>query len=408
MSDDILPELLKEVQANFEAEFGKSKVVEDAFKLLKAKKATYSTANDFAIEVGEILARALKSVVTADRLPDGKMYYNIAKRLLEPVLGNNYKTVADYAVKVQSDLNKKAKIGLNAKKPVLNQDRIDGFINRLSSEDDFSKAQRLLDEPVVNFTQAVIDDTIKINAEFQYSAGLNPTIERRTFGRCCEWCENLSGTYNYPHVPEDFYHRHQRCRCTIEYDPKTGRRQNSWSKKWYRSNRSELERRRKMNIDIRDNNRKSDILEYRKIVDVLGVEKSPISLAEFQDLKYNDVEKYEKLVDKTFIQNKFNAGEWLDKVNPEKQARHIQSTVEKGKSYFFDDVDVEALYDKYKMTGTIRKLRSGAKSSDEKIDLFEDRPVGIDIFTVNPVNAMTIKYSKTGAHLILTYYERGN
>ena len=298
MNDDVLPGLLKEVQAKFEAEFGKSNVVEDAFKKLKAKKATYSTANNFAIEVGEILARALQSVVTADRLPDGKMYYNIAKRLLEPVLGNNYKTVADYAVKVQSDLNKKAKIGLNAKKPVLNQDRIDGFINRLSSEDDFSKAQRLLDEPVVNFTQAVIDDTIKINAEFQYSAGLNPTIERRTSGRCCKWCESLSGTYNYPHVPEDFYHRHQRCRCTIEYDPKTGRRQNSWSKKWYRSDHSELERRRKMNIDIRDNNRKSDILEYRKIVDVLGVEKSPISLAEFQDLKYNDVEKYKELKDR--------------------------------------------------------------------------------------------------------------
>ena len=262
MNDDVLPGLLKEVQAKFEAEFGKSKVVEDAFKKLKAKKATYSTANNFAIEVGEILARALQSVVTADRLPDGKMYYNIAKRLLEPVLGNNYKTVADYAVKVQSDLNKKAKIGLNAKKPVLNQDRIDGFIDRLSSEDDFNKVKWILDEPVVNFTQAVIDDTIKINAEFQYSAGLNPTIERRTFGQCCKWCENLSGTYNYPHVPENFYHRHQRCRCTIEYDPKNGKKQNSWSKKWYRSDRSELERRRKMNIDIRDNNRKSDRAEY--------------------------------------------------------------------------------------------------------------------------------------------------
>lgn len=298
MNDDVLPGLLKEVQAKFEAEFGKSKVVEDTFKKLKAKKATYSTANNFAIEVGEILARALQSVVTADRLPDGKMYYNIAKRLLEPVLGNNYKTVADYAVKVQSDLNKKAKIGLNVKKPVLNQDRIDGLINRLSSEDDFNKVKWILDEPVVNFTQAVIDDTIKINAEFQYSAGLNPTIERRTFGQCCKWCESLSGTYNYPHVPEDFYHRHQRCRCTIEYDPKNGKKQNSWSKKWYRSDRSELERRRKMNIDIRDNNRKSDILEYRKIVDVLGVEKSPISLAEFQDLKYNDVEKYKELKDR--------------------------------------------------------------------------------------------------------------
>ena len=53
-----------------------------------------------------------------------------------------------------------------------------------------------------------------------------------------------------------------------------------------------------MNIDIRYNNRKSDILEYRKIVDVLGVEKSPISLAEFQDLKYNDVERYKELKDR--------------------------------------------------------------------------------------------------------------
>ena len=45
-----------------------------------------------------------------------------------------------------------------------------------------------------------------------------------------------------------------------------------------------------MNIDIKDNN--------RKIVDVLGVEKSPISLAEFQDLKYNDVERYKELKDR--------------------------------------------------------------------------------------------------------------
>ena len=298
MNDDVLPGLLKEVQAKFEAEFGKSKVVEDAFKKLKAKKATYSTANNFAIEVGEILARALQSVVTADRLPDGKMYYNIAKRLLEPVLGNNYKTVADYAVKVHSDLNKKAKIGLNAKKPVLNQDRIDGFIDRLSSEDDFNKVKWILDEPVVNFTQAVIDDTIKINAEFQYSAGLNPTIERRTFGQCCKWCENLSGTYNYPHVPENFYHRHQRCRCTIEYDPKNGKKQNSWSKKWYRSDRSELERRRKMNIDIRDNNRKSDRAEYLEFTKKLDAKFVPISLAKFQELKYNDVERYKELKDR--------------------------------------------------------------------------------------------------------------
>lgn len=154
--------------------------------------------------------------------------------------------------------------------------------------------------------------------------------------------------------------------------------------------------------------RGNDILEYKKIVDVLGRKDAPVSLAKFQELKYNDVEKYKNLVDRAYIQNNFNNGIWLDKVNPEKQARHIQLTVEEGKSYFFDDVDIESLYNKYKMTGTIRKLRNGSKGSDEKIDLFEDKPIGVDIFTSKPVNAMTIKYSKTGAHLIPTYYEREN
>ena len=398
MNDDVLPGLLKEVQAKFEAEFGKSKVVEDSFKKLKAKKATYSTANNFAIEVGEILARALQSVVTADRLPDGKMYYNIAKRLLEPVLGNNYKTVADYAVKVQSDLNKKAKIGLNAKKPFLNQDRIDGFIDRLSYEDDFNKAKWLLGEPVVNFTQAVIDDTIKTNAEFQYSAGLDPTIERRTYGRCCKWCESLSGTYNYPHVPEDFYHRHQRCRCTIEYDPKTGRRQNSWSKKWYRSDRSELERRRKMNIDIRDNNMKSDILEYRKIVDVLGVEKSPISLAEFQDLKYNDSERYERILDKVFVHQKINSGEWGKTINPDKQLPHMESTCKDGKSYIYDSVDVQKLFDDYYGTGRLERDRYGRPTNKEIVQL--GYSIGVNASDNSEATAIKIHHSKNRTHIV--------
>ena len=39
---------------------------------LKAKKATYKTANEFAIEVGEILSKALGASISADKLPDGK------------------------------------------------------------------------------------------------------------------------------------------------------------------------------------------------------------------------------------------------------------------------------------------------------------------------------------------------
>ncbi|MGI0385884.1 polymorphic toxin type 50 domain-containing protein [Streptococcus pneumoniae] len=408
MENDVLPGILQEVQERFERDFGKSEVVRNAFATLKAKKATYKTANEFAIEIGDILSKALGASLSADKLPDGKMYYNIAQRLLTDVLGRNHELVSGYASDVQKNLNDKAKIGLKVQIPELNLDRIAGIVNRFSSEDNFEDVSWLLGEPIVNFTQSIVDDSIRKNAEFQHQFGLQPEIIRKSYFHCCKWCQEVQGSYKYPRVPKDVYRRHQHCRCTVDYDPKSGKIQNVWTKKISNKSSDELEIRKKMNIDVRDNNRKADIQEYKKIVDVLEVQNAPISLAKFQDLKYNDVEGYEHLKDVVHIQEKFKNGTWLDKINPEKQAKHIQSTSLSGKSYFYDHVDVNALYDKYKMTGFLETSRKGAKTSNEKVDLFEDTPLGIDVYTGKPVNAMTIKYSKTGAHLIPTYYERGD
>ena len=55
MENDVLRDILQEVQERFERDFGKSEIVKSAFATLKAKKATYKTANEFAIEIGEIL-----------------------------------------------------------------------------------------------------------------------------------------------------------------------------------------------------------------------------------------------------------------------------------------------------------------------------------------------------------------
>ena len=405
---DVLPKLLQEVKNEFELAFGESEIIRNAFATLEAKKATYKTANEFAIEIGEILSKALGASISADKLPNGKMYYNIAQRLLTDVLGRNHELVSGYVSDVQKNLNDKAKIGLKVQVPKLNQDRIAGIVNRFSSEDNFEDVSWLLGEPIVNFTQSIIDDSVRKNAEFHAKTGMTPTISRHSTGRCCKWCDSLVGNYIYGEEPNNFYRRHQHCNCVIDYHPKNGKVQNSWTKKIRNESSNELEIRKQMNIDVRDNNRKADIQEYKKIVDVLEVQNAPISLAKFQDLKYNDVEGYEHLKDVVHIQEKFKNGTWLDKINPEKQAKHIQSTSLSGKSYFYDHVDVNALYDKYKMTGFLETSRKGAKTSNEKVDLFEDKPLGIDVYTGKSVNAMTIKYSKTGAHLIPTYYERGD
>lgn len=298
MNDDVLPELLKEVQDKFEQEFGKSEVIKNAFETLKAKKATYANANDFAIKIGEILSKALTTSVTAGKLPDGKMYYNIAKRLLEPVLQQNHELVADYSSKVQTVLNESAKISLVAQPVELNQDRIDGFIERFSREDKFDNVKWLLGEPIVNFTQSIVDDSIKKNAVFHAKAGLQPKIIRKTAGRCCKWCQSLAGSYNYPDVPKDVYRRHQNCRCTVDYRPGDGKKKNIWSKKVTADSKNKREQRRQMNIDIRDNNRKSDRIEYLEFAKKLDSKFVPVSLAKFQELKYNDVERYKELKDR--------------------------------------------------------------------------------------------------------------
>ncbi|MFX3746175.1 hypothetical protein [Streptococcus suis] len=232
MERDMLPDLLKEVQEKFEVSYGKSEKVRNAFEELKKKRATYATVNDFALEVGDILAEALSSSVTGDRLPDGKMYYNIAQRLLTDTLGHNFELVSGYTGQVQEDLNRSANIGLQVQVPEVNQDRIDGLVNRLSSEDEFDKVSWLLQESIINFTQSVVDDIIKANAEFHYDSGLSPQIIRKEGGKCCGWCREVVGIYQYPKVPKDVYRRHQRCRCTVDYDPKNGKIQDVWRKLW--------------------------------------------------------------------------------------------------------------------------------------------------------------------------------
>lgn len=90
--------------------------------------------------------------------------------------------------------------------------------------------------PIINFSQSIVTDFIRENAEFQSKAGLPSVIVRKLAGGCCDWCRSLAGTYTYPdNVPKDVYRRHQRCRCTVDFHPsdsRKGRVQNVHSKKW--------------------------------------------------------------------------------------------------------------------------------------------------------------------------------
>jgi len=245
---DIVPELLELINSKFDERTLKSEKLKIAVKRLKAKEANYVDANNFAIEVGNILSDIFEETIDVNILPDGRMYYNIADRILNPTMSKNYELITGYAADVQRNLNTKAGLHLKAQIPELNQDRIDGIINRISSEMDFDVIKWILGDPIVTFSQSVVDDSIKSNADFQASSGLQPILTRKLRGKACKWCRALAGAYDYGNLPKEIYQRHENCRCTIEYDPGDGKRKTIPPRKNNPGKKQKIEARKQIGI----------------------------------------------------------------------------------------------------------------------------------------------------------------
>ena len=336
MVEDIVPSLLKKIKSEFEGARLDSEVLKDLLSKLHHSKASYLDANQYAIEIGDILSKALGASLTNETLPDGKMYYNIAQRVLTDVLGRNHELVSDYTEQVQKNLNSEAKIGLTAQVPELNRDRIAGIVNRFSSEDNFEDVSWLLGEPIVNFTQSIVDDTIRKNAEFHAEVGLSPKIVRTTVGNCCKWCQKLAGSYVYPNVPHDVYRRHQNCRCIVNYKTSDGKRQNIWTKRIVKPvNNDIIEMRKNLNLKVNyDTSRYPHNADGTVKVSRIVERKIPADVSPFEVI---DVVNNDGVVSRTFIDEYGRRGMRIDtsdhkqpKYHPMGAHKHIMEYDDEG------------------------------------------------------------------------------
>lgn len=232
IKDDIVPNLLELIQQQIEEKMKTDLEINKLIESISDVSNGYHNAYLFGAKTGKIVSEALQSNITIENLPNGKMYYNIASRILGTVLEKQYERMTDYSAHVQSVLNTDASIGIKSIKPKLNESKISGLVEILSRDEDFEKNKWALGEPVVNFSQTIVDDTIKANAEFHFNAGLTPKIIRTSSGNCCDWCNAVVGIYRYPEVPKDVYRRHKNCQCEVNYYPGDGRKQNAHTKKW--------------------------------------------------------------------------------------------------------------------------------------------------------------------------------
>lgn len=254
--EDIAQKLLSKIQSSLEYDIGNSKKLKELAAKIDKGMATYDELNDYAYELGGMLSKAYDTNLSSDVLPDGRMDYDIADNIITPTFTNNYDMAADAAVDVQKQINLNNGIGLNAIRPEFNSDRIDGVVDSVSKADVFDDIKGFLQSAAVNYTQSVIDDTIKANAEFQHKAGLNAKIKRYPTSKCCKWCASLAGVYEYPDVPKDVYRRHQNCNCKLEFIPGKGKKQDVWTKEWineseYKAQRKAIGIENKCNIELK-------------------------------------------------------------------------------------------------------------------------------------------------------------
>ncbi|MEG2634321.1 MAG: hypothetical protein RSA97_06965, partial [Oscillospiraceae bacterium] len=249
--DDVSAELLEKIKKTFQDSTKESRRIVTLLKLIQTGGATYIDAEQYAYEVGKALANAFGEHLSSAVLPDGRMEQSLAESILLPLLQEDYDTVSDAAMQVQASLNASAGIGIKAQTAPLNVSRVEGIIGRVSAAEQFDLIAWILDAPVVNFSQAVVDDTLKANVDFQGEAGLQPKVVRKATRKCCGWCSKLEGEYAYPDVPKDVYRRHANCRCEVEYDPGSGKRQNVWTKKWKEPSKTLEQRKDIVGVDTR-------------------------------------------------------------------------------------------------------------------------------------------------------------
>lgn len=240
MATDIVPELNEKIRANFQKRLMRNRKLPAISRMIREGTATLEEAHAYSAIVGEAASDALRSVLTAENLPNGILYRNIAERTVTPLLEECYGLVNDEAEMIQQIVDRVAKIRLGSVRADFPQERVDDLVNKITEDLDLEKAVTWLGEPIVNNAEAFFDDYVDRNARFRDQSGLEARIQRTAEAGACRWCVDLAGAWRYGSQPDDVYARHEFCRCSVTYT--SGRKvQSVWSKRSWELTEEQIE-----------------------------------------------------------------------------------------------------------------------------------------------------------------------
>lgn len=258
--------LLRSVGRDFSGKMKKDRKLKRLAKRIRDGTTYYEGANEYSVRTGELLSEALldNTETLAFMSPE------LASEVLYPMLTSDHEILSEIVSQVQTNMNEANDLGLSALLPDLDTGRIDGLIQKISSYATFDEARYLLAEPIINFSQAVIDQGMRKNAEASARLGLQSVIRRKTapsevtrgikhvrskkgkvydypysrYGNMyrfpCEYCSRLEGVYDYNSLEygdNTIFRRHEHCRCSLVFENGKSRQNVWWKQEWTEGDR---------------------------------------------------------------------------------------------------------------------------------------------------------------------------
>ena len=205
-----------------------------ALKHIDAGKGTFQDTAQYSERTSELLGQILSKHV--DELPEG-MRETVCKALLR----ERYEEVNGICAEVQEQLDAQNGIRLQPQRAPYPAERVQQVAHALEDPTvALSVIQRRAKAPVANVSKSFHDDYIRENAEVRSRLGFKCYLNRIAATGCCKWCTDIAGRYVYGDHPDEVFHRHDNCGCTVTYE--NGReRQDVWSKRKWQEDPAEVE-----------------------------------------------------------------------------------------------------------------------------------------------------------------------
>lgn len=206
----------EDIKKEFIDTVNNDKTCQRLYKAIKDGNASYKTTSQLAARIGEDLGKVLKRYAPTTSIDEWDL-----DDLLPKSLGLDHSMVTTACKQVQEQMNKDAGYNLKFQEPKFDWDRVQGMITELRDHaETFSDIEKSFWDQLANFSQSIVDDSIRENANLMFRSGIRTLVVRQMDGGACKWCEALAGTYDYNEVRDtgnDVWRRHENCRCTIDF-----------------------------------------------------------------------------------------------------------------------------------------------------------------------------------------------